>query len=41
MKHGNLQTTISEITTFSLLLYGDRSSKVGELCSLPDEADLQ
>jgi len=41
MKYGKLQTTIIEIATLSLLLYSDRSSKVGELCALLDGEDLQ
>jgi len=41
MKYGKLQTTVTEKATFSLLLYSDRSSKVGELCALPDGEDLQ
>jgi len=40
MKYGELQTTVIERATFSLLLYRDRSSKVGELCALPDAEDL-
>jgi len=41
MKYGKLQTKVTKRAAFSLLLYNDKSSKVGELCDLPDGEDLQ
>jgi len=40
MKYGTPQTMITKIAIFSLLFYSDRSSKVGELCAIPDGEDL-